>query len=121
MKCFSCPRKCGANRSICTGLCGEEDKLRIAKILHNFMWEEPPISRTKGSCAIFFSGCNLKCLYCQNHLISKGGKGKQYTIEEFIDLLKEIDKTDNETIEFITPTHFVSQIHNCLYYKQLAF
>ena len=114
MRCEMCPRKCGIDREKFPGFCGERDKIRIAKIIHNFMWEEPPVSKDKGTCAIFFSGCNLRCSYCQNYKISRGGIGKEYTIEEFANLLKEIDKTDDESIDLITPTHFVYYIIKAL-------
>ena len=84
--------------------------MRIAKIIDNFMWEEPDITGKNGTCAIFFSGCNLKCSFCQNYKISRGGVGDVYTTEKFVELLKKIDKSDNETIDLITPSHFYKQI-----------
>ena len=110
MKCFSCPRKCGIDRDNNNGFCGEGNKIRIAKIINNFMWEEPPVSKQKGTCAIFFSGCNLRCKFCQNYQISRGGKGELFTVKEFADLLRKIDQSDNESIDLITPTHFTDQI-----------
>lgn len=110
MKCYMCPRKCGVDRKLSQGFCGEKDKIRIAKTISHFMWEEPPVSGEKGTYAIFFSGCNLRCSYCQNYKISRGGVGKEYTVDEFVELLKEIDKTDNDSIDLITPTHFVDYI-----------
>ena len=110
MKCNYCPRKCGVDRTCLCGFCGEEENIRIAKVIDNFMWEEPDIVRDNGTCAIFFSGCNLKCSFCQNYKISRGGVGKVYTTEEFVELLKKIDKSNNETIDLITPTHFYKQI-----------
>ena len=110
MKCFACPRKCGRDREKEIGFCGEGNQIRVAKIIHNFKWEEPPISKEKGTCAIFFSGCNLRCSYCQNYTISRGGRGSLYTIEEFAELLKKIDDSESETIDLITPTHFVDQL-----------
>ena len=114
MKCEMCPRKCGVDREKANGFCGEGNKIRIAKIIHNFMWEEPPITRKKGTCAIFFSGCSLKCSYCQNYKISRGRVGKEYSVEEFADLLREIDKGDDESIDLITPTHFAEYILQAL-------
>ena len=74
MKCALCPRKCGADREKSQGYCLSDNKIKIAKVmLHN--WEEPPVSGTRGSGAIFFSGCPLKCVYCQNKEISHGGGG----------------------------------------------
>ena len=78
------------------------------------MWEEPDIVGKNGTCAIFFSGCNLKCSFCQNYKISRGGVGEVYTTEKFVELLKKIDKSSNETIDLITPTHFYKQIVKAL-------
>ena len=87
MKCNICPRNCAVDRSKNIGYCGQTDNLKISKImLHH--WEEPFISGTeqdKGSGAIFFTGCNLKCVYCQNEPISHGGIGKDYSLAEFIE------------------------------------
>mgnify|MGYP003571462952 CR=1 FL=1 len=101
-----CPRLCRVDRSKTLGFCGERNKIRIAKVIHNFMWEEPYITLKNGTCAIFFSGCNLKCSFCQNYKISRGGIGKSYSINQFVNLLKEIDSGSDETIDLITPTHF---------------
>ena len=110
MNCNVCPRKCNVDRRKILGICQEGNEIRIAKIINNFKWEEPPISRKNGTCAIFFSGCNLKCSFCQNYKISRGSVGKLYTLEEFVELLKKIDLSDNETIDLITPTHFTEQL-----------
>ena len=110
MNCNVCPRQCNVDRENVLGFCQETNKIRIAKIINHFKWEEPPISKTTGTCAIFFSGCNLRCSFCQNYKISRGGVGELYSIEEFASLLKEIDETDNESIDLITPTHFSEQI-----------
>lgn len=73
------------------------------------MWEEPCISGDKGALAIFFSGCNLRCDYCQNYAISRGGVGKEYSIEEFVKLIKENMDT-HSSIDLVTPTHFSDQL-----------
>lgn len=111
MKCNNCPRKCNIDRDKQIGYCGEGKNIRIAKIINNFMWEEPPITRNEGTCAIFFSGCSLKCSYCQNYKISRGGVGEEYSVEKFVELLKQIDQSENETIDLITPTHFAEEIY----------
>lgn len=110
MKCFMCPRKCGVDREKQNGFCGEGNKIRIAKIIPNFMWEEPPISGNKGTFAIFFSGCNLRCSFCQNYKISRGSIGIQYSVKEFVKVLRDADQSDSETIDLITPTHFAEYI-----------
>lgn len=95
------------------GFCNELESIRISKVIDNFMWEEPCVTDKKGVCAIFFSGCNLKCSYCQNCQISRGKVGSLYSEEEFIDLLKEKEK-NNSYFDFITPTHFSNSILNAL-------
>lgn len=108
MKCFDCPRKCGVNRKENLGFCGEGQKIRISKIIENFMWEEPIISGEKGALAIFFSGCNLRCEYCQNYQISHLGKGEYFSPEEFAEKLKSYDYKKYTCVDLITPTHFSS-------------
>lgn len=110
MICRQCPRNCGVDREKELGFCKEGEKIRIAKIIDNFMWEEPPVSGKNGTCAIFFSGCNLRCNYCQNYKISRGGVGKEYSAEEFASLLEKIDSSSNESIDLVTPTHFSNQL-----------
>lgn len=110
MKCNACPRNCNVDRSTSLGFCNEGEKIRIAKIINNFKWEEPPISGRNGTCAIFFSGCNLKCSFCQNYKISRGNVGNLFSTEEFAKILKQADESDNESIDLITPTHFTDQI-----------
>lgn len=110
MKCYDCPRNCGVDRAKDKGFCREGEKIRIAKIIENFMWEEPCITGDKGALAIFFSGCNLRCKFCQNYEISHIGKGKLYGPEEFAALLKGYDLTKFSCIDLITPTHFSSAL-----------
>ena len=107
--CLNCPRHCQVDREKGFGFCKETNKIRIAKVIDNFKWEEPCITDEKGVCAIFFSGCDLKCSYCQNYEISCGQKGKEYTEDEFISLLKEKEKI-NSYFDLITPTHFSSAL-----------
>lgn len=111
--CEVCPRHCMVDRKKSEGFCNELDKIRIAKIIDNFIWEEPCVTDKNGVCAIFFSGCNLKCSYCQNYEISRGKVGKIYDEDEFIELLKEKEK-NNSYFDFITPTHFSNAILNAL-------
>ena len=100
---------CKINRKKNVGFCNEFNKIRISKIIDHFKWEEPCLNDEKGVCAIFFSGCNLKCDYCQNYEISCGQVGKEYSAEEFANLLREKEK-DNSYFDFITPTHFSNEI-----------
>ncbi len=103
--CQICPRACKINRSQQKGFCNENHALRIAKIIKNFQWEEPCITGEKGTLAIFFSGCNLRCDYCQNFAISRGGMGKIFSVEEFCSLIEE-NQNFHSSIDLITPTHF---------------
>ena len=113
MNCNICPRKCNINRDTNVGFCNANNKLKIAKyMLH--MWEEPIISGDKGSGAIFFSHCNLKCVYCQNAEISSGGKGQSVSIEQFIDIMKELESNGAHNINLVTPTHYSEQIIKAL-------
>ncbi len=112
--CFDCPRRCGLDRGVAKGFCKEDDKIRIAKIIENFMWEEPCISGDKGALAIFFSGCNLRCEFCQNYQISHLGKGEKYTAEQFRNLLESFDISKYSSIDLITPSHFSTLLHEAL-------
>ncbi|MBE7076576.1 MAG: radical SAM protein [Clostridiales bacterium] len=112
MICTMCPRKCNVDRNVSVGFCGEKDKIRINKImLHKF--EEPIISgkdEDKGSGAIFFVGCNLKCVFCQNGKISRNGVGIEFSSEELAEKFKELEKMGALNINLVTPTHFYKQI-----------
>ena len=110
--CTTCPRNCKISRQIQTGFCNEFDTIRISKIIKNFQWEEPCITGTKGTLAIFFSGCNLCCDYCQNYEISRGGVGQTYTIDEFCKLIEE-NQDCHSSIDLVTPTHFSKQLAMC--------
>ena len=107
--CNLCPRNCFVDRSLTTGVCGMKDKLVIARAsLH--MWEEPCISSDTGSGTIFFTGCNLKCIFCQNHEISTTLIGKEVTTEEFAKICLNLQKQGANNINLVTPTHFVPLI-----------
>ena len=101
--CKLCPVECGANRTIQTGACGVNG-LQIAKYyLHPF--EEPCISFEKGSGTIFFCGCNLRCVYCQNYEVSRAQRGKQITPNELADIFRELEDKGAENISLVTPSH----------------
>ena len=112
--CTICPRECKADRTNGkTGACLCGDKLNIAKImLHH--WEEPVISGTQGSGAIFFSGCPLKCVFCQNQQISRAQVGKEMTEAELADVMLELQSNGAHNINLVSPTHFVPQIIRAL-------
>ena len=108
MNCNDCPRYCNVDRNKDKGFCGGSNKIVIAKVIENFMWEEPCITGEKGTLAIFFAGCNLKCCYCQNYKISHEVKGDCYSPEEFAIFLKSFKLENFSALEFITPTHYSS-------------
>lgn len=112
-KCDLCPRLCGINRINGNGFCKAAENIRIAKAIP-FLYEEPVISGSRGSGAIFFSGCNLKCCFCQNHEISSGNFGSDLTIERFCDVLLSLQDKGVHNINLITPTHYSYQIIKAL-------
>ena len=114
--CSVCPRNCQVDRSKFRGFCNENDKLAIAKVIEHFSWEEPCLSNEKGVLAIFFSGCNLKCDFCQNHEISRGGVGKIFSIDDFVKLIEE-KQNSHSAIDLITPTHFSNAL--CLAFEKI--
>lgn len=107
--CDICPRECRVDRTNNKGVCGTSDILRISRVgLH--MWEEPCISHKNGSGTIFFSGCNLKCVFCQNFEISKGLKGKDISPEILSDEILRLQDIGADNINLVTPTHFAELI-----------
>ena len=113
-RCFLCPRNCGADRARgALGFCREGDEIRIARYsLH--MWEEPIISGKRGSGTIFFSGCNLMCEFCQNRVISHGGKGETVSVAGLCEIMLELQDMGAENINLVTPTHFAHKISEAL-------
>ena len=108
-----CPRECGVDRTSQLGFCKCGDEINISRAMRHF-WEEPCISGDNGSGTIFFSGCNLRCIYCQNHTISHSQTGKDFTREEFKDLVLKIANSGVNNINLVTPTHFSLQIATAL-------
>ena len=106
MICDICPRKCGVNRSLLPGFCNETNKIKIARAaLHYF--EEPVISGQNGSGAVFFCGCNLRCIYCQNHAISTGDNaGFNVSKNELPLVFKKLVYAGAHNINLVTPTHY---------------
>lgn len=108
-ECQICPHKCKIDRTKQIGRCKATDKIKIALYsIHNF--EEPCISGTKGSGTIFFSNCNMNCIYCQNYEISQLGKGKEITIHELADIMIKQQEKGVENINLVTPTSYTLQI-----------
>lgn len=111
--CSLCPRGCGADRESSVGFCGVKEKITLARAcLH--LWEEPCISGKNGAGTIFFSGCNLGCVYCQNYKISRGGFGKEVTAKELRCIFERLIDEGAHNIELVTPTHFIPQIKEAL-------
>ena len=111
--CFACPRRCGVSRLSRAGFCRVSENPVVAKVMTHF-WEEPCISGDKGSGAIFFSGCNLRCVFCQNKKISRDGFGREITVYELSEIFKKLDKSGVNNINLVTPTHFSSAISAAL-------
>lgn len=111
--CNLCPRKCGVNRYKEKGFCGATNRIKLAYYsLH--MWEEPIISGDNGSGTIFFSNCNLRCLYCQNKKISIDGYGKYISNKRLGEIMLELQNKGAHNINLVTPTHYVPNIISVL-------
>lgn len=111
--CNICPRKCNVNRKIAHGFCKAGNNPIISKVMLHY-FEEPPISDRNGSGAIFFSSCNLKCIYCQNYEISTECEGKEISVETLASLFKQLEEANANNINLVTPTHFTEQIIEAL-------
>lgn len=109
VNCNICPRKCNVDRNEKTGICGVSDTLKIARAALHF-WEEPCISGTKGSGTVFFSGCNMKCVFCQNYEISTGCFGKEITTARLCEIYNELIGQGVHNINLVTPTHYAEKI-----------
>ena len=108
-KCKICPIECGADRQNEVGYCGQSNKMKIAKYyLHTF--EEPPISGTNGSGTVFFCGCSMQCVFCQNYELSRSKTGKEITPLELAEIFKKLEDMGAHNINLVTPTHFVKEI-----------
>ncbi len=107
--CTLCPRSCKSDRTVSAGFCGATDKIKIARAsLHH--WEEPCISGNMGSGTIFFCGCNLKCVYCQNFEISQQYFGKEISVNRLAEIFLELESLGAHNINLVTPTPYVPQI-----------
>lgn len=108
--CLLCPRKCGINRAIGqTGVCGVSAEIRVARAALHY-WEEPCISGEKGSGAVFFSGCSLHCVFCQNREISDGKAGKVISKERLSDIFLELKAKGANNINLVTPGQYIPDI-----------
>ena len=113
--CTLCPRQCGIERgpNSGAGVCGVGSLPRIARAaLH--MWEEPCISGTRGSGAVFFSGCGLKCIFCQNEAISHGGEGETVSTKRLAEIFRELEAQGAHNINLVTAAQFVPAVIEAL-------
>ncbi len=116
MQCNLCPRRCNAIRTAdgnIGGICGMPDAPVISRAALHF-WEEPSISGQKGSGTVFFSGCSLHCVFCQNSIISTENKGMCVTVNQLADIFKRLENEGAHNINLVTPTHFVDAIIGAL-------
>lgn len=112
--CNLCPRACGVDRESRLGFCASPEGAAVSRVsLH--MWEEPPISGERGSGTIFFSGCNLRCVFCQNKAISRGAAdAKIYGADALSELFLSVEGMGAHNINLVTPTHFVPTVSKAL-------
>ena len=113
MKCSLCPRMCNVDREITTGYCGVKKTLRVARAALHF-WEEPCISGEEGSGAVFFTGCNLRCVFCKNFQIARAEQGKEITVERLSEIFLELQEQKANNINLVTATHYVPQVVEAL-------
>ena len=111
--CYLCPRNCGVDREKSLGYCKSHDTVRLSRVgLH--MWEEPCISHKNGSGTIFFAGCNMGCVFCQNYEISHGTAGKEVDVDTLCNEMLKLQQMGAENINFVTPTHYAHKILQAL-------
>ena len=115
--CNQCPRKCSVDRSEAVGICGVGQNYKVARAALHY-WEEPCISGTSGSGTVFFSGCNLRCVFCQNHNIALGKAGRVITPEHLVKIFLQLQEQGANNINLVTPTHFLPQIVIALHHGQ---
>lgn len=116
MFCNLCPRKCNIDRDVSSGFCKADegwDKVSVSRAALHY-WEEPCISGNKGSGTVFFSNCNLRCVYCQNSQISFDGFGKEVSVQRLSRIFLELQEKGANNINLVTPTHYTYQILKAL-------
>lgn len=113
MICNICPRKCGIERKNAGGFCKTSESFKVARAALHF-WEEPCISGKNGSGAVFFSGCNLKCVYCQNYEISRDNKGVEISREKLMEIFENLISQGAENINLVNPAHYAVMLADVL-------
>ena len=112
--CSLCPRRCGADRAAGqTGFCGAPEAPVVARAAPHF-GEEPCISGTRGSGAVFFAGCNLRCVFCQNYALSRNQLGREITVQRLRDIFLELRDQGVHNINLVTPSHDARAIAQAL-------
>ena len=111
--CTLCPRRCGADRTRARGACGGGGKVKVAKAALHF-WEEPCISGTCGSGTVFFSGCALRCCYCQNHAVSAGNFGKEISVERLAEIFLSLQAQGAHNLNLVTAGHYLPWVCEAL-------
>ncbi len=111
--CQLCPRHCRTDRRAFVGICGMPDTLFVSRAAPH-MWEEPPISGTRGSGTVFFAGCNLRCVFCQNRIISHERKGEAVTEDALVSIMLELAEKGVHNINLVTPTHYTDALRRVL-------
>ena len=113
MSCNLCPNLCSTDKNVKAGFCGTTDKIKIAKYyLHPY--EEGCISGKNGSGTIFFTGCSLKCVFCQNYELSRNARGKEISVNELADIFKHLEDKGASNINLVNPTHYSNKIVEAL-------
>ncbi len=113
MICSICPRHCNVDRSVNLGFCQSPDNFRVARAALHF-WEEPCISGKEGSGTVFFSGCNLKCVFCQNNEISAENKGVEISDDKLISIFENLISQGANNINLVNPTHYAKRLAKVL-------
>jgi len=113
LKCSICPRNCGADRENTLGACGTKNVIKVARAAPH-MWEEPPLSGTDGSGTVFFSGCNLGCVYCQNYQVSHEAFGKEVSAMQLMKIFDSMLKKGVHNLNLVTPTHYAPMLAKVL-------
>ena len=113
MICSICPRRCNVDRSVNLGFCQSPDNFRVARAALHF-WEEPCISGKEGSGTVFFSGCNLKCVFCQNNEISAENKGVEISDDKLISIFENLISQGANNINLVNPTHYAKRLAKVL-------
>lgn len=113
VKCSVCPRNCMTDRSEKKGFCSVNEKIKVARAAPHF-WEEPCLSGTKGSGTVFFSGCNLGCVFCQNYGLSHDAFGKEVTEKELMKIFDALIKKGVHNLNLVTPTHYAPMLAKIL-------